>query len=79
MMLLLGNIVSSGTMLQAGRSWVRFPDVTGFINWPYPSSRNMALGSTQPLAEMSTRNIPVGKGRPARKADNLTAICEPIV
>jgi hypothetical protein len=38
----------------------------------------MALGSTQPLTEMSTRNIPVGKGRPARKADNLTANCEPI-
>jgi hypothetical protein len=28
---------------------------------------------------MSTRNIPGVKGRPARKADNLTAICEPIV
>jgi hypothetical protein len=42
----------------------------------------MALGSTQPLREMSTRNLPGGKGgkgRPARKADNLTAICEPIV
>jgi hypothetical protein len=39
----------------------------------------MALGSTQPLTEMSARNIPGGKGRPARKADNLTAICEPIV
>jgi hypothetical protein len=36
----------------------------------------MALGLTQPLTEMSTRNLP---GRPARKADNLTAICEPIV
>jgi hypothetical protein len=36
----------------------------------------MALGSTQPLTEMSTRNIPGGKGRPAHKADNLTAICE---
>jgi hypothetical protein len=35
----------------------------------------MALGSTQPLAEMSTRNLPEGKGRPARKADNLTALC----
>jgi hypothetical protein len=32
----------------------------------------MALGSTQPLAEMST-------GLPTRDADNLTAICEPIV
>jgi hypothetical protein len=39
----------------------------------------MALGSTQPLTEMSTRNIPGGEGRPGRKADNLTAICEPIV
>jgi hypothetical protein len=36
----------------------------------------MALGSTQPLTEMSTRNLPGGKGRPARKADILTAICE---
>jgi hypothetical protein len=39
----------------------------------------MALGSTQPLTEMSTRNLPGGKGRLAREADNLTAICEPIV
>jgi hypothetical protein len=39
----------------------------------------MALGSTQPLTEMSTRNFAEGKGRPARKADNLTAICESIV
>jgi hypothetical protein len=39
----------------------------------------MALESTQPLTEMSTRNLPGGKGRPARKADNLTAIYEPIV
>jgi hypothetical protein len=39
----------------------------------------MALGSTQPLTEMSTWNLPGGKRRSARKADNLTAICEPIV
>jgi hypothetical protein len=38
----------------------------------------MALGSTQPLTEMSARNLPLGKERPIRKADNLTAICEPI-
>jgi hypothetical protein len=31
----------------------------------------MALGSTQPLTEMSTRNLPGGKERPARKTDNL--------
>jgi hypothetical protein len=34
---------------------------------------------TQSLTEMSTRNLPGGKGRPAREADSLTAICEPIV
>jgi hypothetical protein len=39
----------------------------------------MALGSAQPLTEMSTMNLPGGKGRPAGKVDNLTAICEPIV
>jgi hypothetical protein len=31
----------------------------------------MALGSTQPLAEMSPANLPGGKNRPDRKADNL--------
>jgi hypothetical protein len=39
----------------------------------------MALWSTQPLTEMCIRSIPGGKGRPARKADNLTAIYEPTV
>jgi hypothetical protein len=39
----------------------------------------MAVGSTQPLTEMSTRNLPGGKGRQVRKADNLTAICELII
>jgi hypothetical protein len=39
----------------------------------------MALGATQPLTEMSIRNLPGGKGRPAREADNLATIYEPIV
>jgi hypothetical protein len=39
----------------------------------------MALGSTQPLTEMSTRNPLGGEGRPALKADNLTAIRQAIV
>jgi hypothetical protein len=34
----------------------------------------MALGSNQALTEMSTRNLPECKERPARKADNLTAV-----
>jgi hypothetical protein len=49
-----------------------------FFNLPNPSSRDMAVGSTQPPTEMRTRNISAGKERPARKAD-LTAICEPII
>ena len=39
-----------------------------------PSDRTMALGSTQPLTEMSTRSISWGLRRPVRKADNLTTI-----
>jgi hypothetical protein len=39
----------------------------------------MALGPIQALTEMSTRNLSGGKERAARKADNLTTICEPIV
>jgi hypothetical protein len=39
----------------------------------------MALGSTQHLTEMSTRNLPGGKERQAREADKLTATYEPIV
>jgi hypothetical protein len=30
------------------------------FHWPNPSGRTMALGSTQPLTEMSTRNISWG-------------------
>jgi hypothetical protein len=33
----------------------------------------MAPGLTQPLTEMSTRNLPGGKARIAHKPDNLTA------
>jgi hypothetical protein len=34
--------------------------VIGGFNWLNPSGRTMALGSTQPLTEMSTRNIILG-------------------
>jgi hypothetical protein len=53
-------------------------EIIGFFNLRNPSSCTVALGLTQPLTEMSTRNIPGSKWQPARKAD-LTAICEPIV
>jgi hypothetical protein len=39
----------------------------------------MAPGSTQSLREMSIRNFLGGKRQVARKADNFTAISEPIV
>jgi hypothetical protein len=54
-------------------------EVTGFFDLPNPSSSTTVLGSTQSLTEMSTRSLPGGKGQPARGADNLTAVCEPIV
>ena len=56
------------------RSWLRhcttsrkvagsIPDgVTGIFHCHNPSGRTMALGSTQPLTEMSTRNVSWGKG-----------------
>jgi hypothetical protein len=34
------------------------PAEVDFFNWPNPSSRTMALGSTQPLTVLSTRNLP---------------------
>jgi hypothetical protein len=74
-----GSVVGWSTMLQARKVAVSIPDVIGFFNWPNPSSRIMAQGSIQPLTEMSTTNLPGGKGRPTRKADNITAISEPNV
>jgi hypothetical protein len=53
--------------------------VTGFSCSSNPSSRTMAPGSTYSLTEMSTRNLPGGKERPARKADKLIAVCDQIV
>ena len=58
-----------GTRWQSWRSWLRhcatsrkiagsFPDgVTGNFRWRNPSGGTTALGSTQTLTEMSTRNI----------------------
>jgi hypothetical protein len=64
-------------MLQVGSLRDRVPmKWIFFFNLPNLFSRNMALRSTQLLTEMSTRNLPGGKGRPAHRADNLTAICD---
>jgi hypothetical protein len=56
-----------------------------FLNLPNIYLRpHYALEFTQPLTEISTRNIKIimflgSKVRPVRRADNFTAICEPIV
>jgi hypothetical protein len=73
------KLLGWGTMVQAGRSRVGVPMRWIFFNLPNPSSYTVALGFTQPLIEMSTRNLPGVNERPVRKADNLTAICEPTV
>jgi hypothetical protein len=75
-------VTSRGWLRHYATSWKglgSIPDVIGFFNglillgslWPW--------GSTQRLIEMSTRNLSGCKGRPTRKPDNFTAICEPIV
>jgi hypothetical protein len=60
-------------MAQAGRSRVRFPirlfNFSIDLLLPNPL---MELVSTQPLTDMSTRNLPGGKGLPERKAADLT-------
>jgi hypothetical protein len=72
-------------MARPGRQWMGKGDFTSYIianreTMLYETAeRKQTLGSTRPLTEMSTRNLPVGKRRPLRGADNLTAICEPIV
>jgi hypothetical protein len=78
-MVLLVSYKKFGHMLRAGRPWVRFPMRWIFFNLPNLTSRSMTLGSTQPLTEMCTGIFLWCKGRPARKADNRAAICEPTV
>ena len=54
-----GYAVGQGTALEAGTSRVRFPvGVIRIFHRLNPSGRIVALGSAQPLTEMSTRNLP---------------------
>jgi hypothetical protein len=74
------SVLIWGTMLQVGRSRVRVPvrSLDFSIDLILPSTLR-TWGSTEPLTQMSTGNLPGGKGRPAHKADNLTAVTEPII
>jgi hypothetical protein len=56
---------------QAGKSRVRFPMVSLEIFTDNPSGRTMALGSTQPLTEISARNISWERGK-GRRCVGLT-------
>jgi hypothetical protein len=50
-----------GLVVKALRYAGSIPDgVIGIYHWHNPSCRTMALGSTQPLTEMSTRCISWG-------------------
>jgi hypothetical protein len=53
------------------------PDEVDIFNLPNPSSRTMALGSTQSLTEMSTRNLPGDKRLPSSppSASRLSRKC----
>jgi hypothetical protein len=70
------SVIGWGTMLQAGRSPVRVADEVDCFNWPNLSSRNIALASTFPLTEMTTKNLSGGKKRTTHRTHNLAAICE---
>jgi hypothetical protein len=60
-------------MLQARGVADSIPDeVIGFFNLPNPSSRTMDLGSTQPLTEISMRNIFLGGGGNGGRRVRLT-------
>jgi hypothetical protein len=62
-----GSVVGRSSILQTGRSRGRFPMRSlDFFSRPNHSSCTMALGSTQPLTEMSTRKIPGGVKRGRR-------------
>jgi hypothetical protein len=60
-------------MLPGGRSRVRFP-MRSLFSGPSSFNRSMTMESTQHLIEMSTKNFPGDKGRPAPKANNITAV-----
>jgi hypothetical protein len=71
-----GSVVGPGTMLQAGRSRSIQDEVIPIYNCPNPSIHTWPWGRPRLLTQISTRNLPEGKGRPARKGNNLTATCE---
>jgi len=61
----VANYITGGyavaELVEALRYKRSIPDgVTGIFHWRNPSGRTMALGSTQPLTEINTRNMSLG-------------------
>jgi hypothetical protein len=74
------KVVGRCTMLRVRRLWIRFSmRPLDSFNLPNHSSCNMGLWLTQPLTEMSTRNISHTKAWGMRKANNLINIFEAAV
>jgi hypothetical protein len=67
-------------MLTSRKVTGSIPDeVIAFFNLHNPSSRAMALRVDPTSDSNEYQGLSHGKERPARKADMLTTICEPIV
>jgi hypothetical protein len=76
------RVVGWGTLLQAGRSWVRFPirSFIGLVSIYLILPAALCSCSLLSLEQNWVPGIFLGsKGRPARKADNFAAICEPVL
>jgi hypothetical protein len=56
--------------------------ICGVKPWPSVTSYRSSLWDIDLIADKGDPdggNVQLGKGQPTRKADNLTAICEPII
>jgi hypothetical protein len=73
-----GSIVGWGNATSRKVAVSNPDEVIGVFNWPNPSSRT-GPGVDSVSNRIEYQESSWGKVRPAREADNHTAICEPIV
>jgi hypothetical protein len=71
---------SGSVMLQAGWSRVRFLIKSlDFCQFTSSFQQHCCPGIDSASNRNECQEFPAGKGRPVRKGDNYTAICEPII